>query len=241
MQIYSLLIVVLRVMRTASIALGILSCGVIAGTLYLETFRGYQIYVFVHKMHDTENPPDFVFHEPALCSDVFTYTGAITKATPHALANPDSYLAECLGRGPVTLELTSPGGNSDAGLQVFEFFQKNPVLRANLTTVAVGDVSSSAVQVFLSGSRRIVDCKIRLMIHASKIYYSYPKSFTLEEFVSGRDELEQLRDVYANNIAQVTSFSQAQIKRFLASGQDTYFNHNRSFDLGFATEASVCN
>lgn len=68
-------------------------------------------------------------------------------------------------RGEITLFITSDGGSPSVGLG---FYDTMRALGANLTTVAAGNVNSSAVLIWLAGKRRYVTQHSQMILHPGK-------------------------------------------------------------------------
>jgi ATP-dependent protease ClpP protease subunit len=67
------------------------------------------------------------------------------------------------------------------------------VLRPNLTTIAMGDVDSSGIIIFLAGNKRLVSPRTTLLLHPAGRSFDPSKRYTAHE-ISAMAKEDQLKD-----------------------------------------------
>jgi len=100
-------------------------------------------------------------------------------------------------RRPITIYINSGGGECSAGFALIDIMEK---CKCPIKTIAIGEVASMAVPIFLAGTqgRRYISKHTFLMIHplhlGTRDYLSFTKSRILNA-----EELEKLYDDYVIN------------------------------------------
>lgn len=121
---------------------------------------------------------------------VLEYFGSVNYATnERVLAAIKDHVA-ATPTAPLTLIVTSPGGPSGTAMSFHDTVRK--VLRPALTTIAMGDVDSSGVIIFLSGERRLVSPHTTLLLHPAGRSFDPSKRYTAAEIgaMAKEDELK---------------------------------------------------
>lgn len=90
---------------------------------------------------------------------------------------------------PVTLFITSPGGTVRAAIAFFELMR---LLKPNLNTVALGEVNSMAVPVFLAGARRFITEHSKIFLH------EVGRVFEKDVYFGGRKIQKISKEVHAD-------------------------------------------
>lgn len=129
------------------------------------------------------------------------YLGSVNYATNERVLRE---IKEHLGARPheaLTMLVTSPGGPSGTAMSFYDTVRK--VLRAKLTTIAMGDVDSSGILIFLSGTRRLVSPHTTLLLHPAGRCFDPSKRYTAQEIgaIAKEDQLkdEQYAEIVAEN------------------------------------------
>lgn len=133
-------------------------------------------------------------------STVLEYFGSVSYATnERVLAEIKDHLA-LRSQAELTLLVTSPGGQSGIAMSFYDAVRT--ILRPNLTTVAMGDVDSSGIVIFLSGTHRLVSPHTTLLLHSAGRSFDPQKRYTAPEIAAMAKE-DQLKDEqYASIVAE---------------------------------------
>ncbi|MDA8563852.1 Clp protease ClpP [Mariniblastus sp.] len=128
--------------------------------------------------------------------------------------------------GPVTVEISSNGGQVTTGIAIASMLIKYP---GHVTTVAVGGVSSIASLIFLAGDDRLVESD-------AMIHYHGPhddRGGNLESHEDSIEELKRAEKMMLHRYELVTNLSAAELKtRFK---RDNFLDAEEALAAGFAT------
>lgn len=91
------------------------------------------------------------------------FSGEINVGTVGMLEDAISGLVGKDPEEPITLFIASEGGSFIAGIAFYEFIKR--VLKPNLQTVALGEVGSAAVIMFIAGEARIITKESSIFLH----------------------------------------------------------------------------
>lgn len=81
----------------------------------------------------------------------------------------------------ITLYITSPGGYIPLALAVYEFVRTRGMV---LQTIAMGQVASSALLIFLAGTRRVASANTTFFVHGITRSWDSPPHLRLRELKS---------------------------------------------------------
>lgn len=96
----------------------------------------------------------------------------------------------------LTMLVTSAGGPSGTAMSFYDTVRQ--VLRPRLTTIGLGDVDSSGVILFLTGSTRFVTPHTTMLLHPAGRSFEPGKRFTAEEVEAMTAEDRMKDDQYAS-------------------------------------------
>src|SRR6201999_4389177 len=97
------------------------------------------------------------------------------------------------------LFITSPGGPTGTAMSFYDTIRH--VLKPNLVTIGSGDVDSSGIIIFLSGTRRYMTSRTTLLLHpAGRVFGN--QRFTTKEMEAMLAEDRMKDQQYASLIAQ---------------------------------------
>lgn len=132
----------------------------------------------------------------------------------------------------VTLFLSSTGGDPSAAAM---FYDAIPIFgqRSNLTIVALGDVYSSAVIMFLAGDNRPIGRNANILIHQGDSYADGER-FTDKDLYELMIVDQMGDDIYAKIISEGTGLSLIKTNELIDAS--TIFDATESLKNGFATE-----
>ena len=100
---------------------------------------------------------------------------------------------------PINLIVTSHGGPTGIGMSFYDTMRS--IYKPNLCTIGSGDVDSSGIIVFLTGTERYITPNTTLLLHLAGRIFDTPKRFTTPEMESIVKE-DKLKDFqYASVIA----------------------------------------
>ncbi len=100
----------------------------------------------------------------------------------------------------LTLLVTSPGGSSGIAMSFYDTVRS--ILKPDLKTIGMGDVDSSGIIIFLSGTKRAVSKHTTLLFHAASRAFDPSKRYTAAELEAMAKE-DKLKDAqYADIVAE---------------------------------------
>ena len=157
--------------------------------------------------------------------------------------NPQSSLEIVLGisklysedpMAPITLFITSAGGNIVDAFALYEYVTK--VLKPNLQTVVLGEASSMAVLLFMMGSKRCVGEMAVIRFHRFSLTPNGVAIITLPLTDKIRKSLGGFENKYAEVIANQScnKISKKRVKSFLRN--ETSVSATKAKELGLAHE-----
>lgn len=141
---------------------------------------------------------------------------------------------KCLldGHRTTRLIINSRGGDLNAALAMYAILRNSPGAK-KLGTVAVGQVASSAVIIFLAGEHREISCNSYLMVHNHEFYF--------KEMRMGRTKLAEinvlynkLRDAQIGVITSSTRLTADQVGALLE--RSATISAEEAVRLGFANK-----
>lgn len=130
---------------------------------------------------------------------VLEYFGSVNYATNERVLMGIKEHMEKKPSQDLTLIVTSPGGPSGTAMSFYDTVRK--VLKPRLTTIAMGDVDSSGVVIFLSGGRRLVSPHTTLLLHPAGRSFDPSTRYTAAEIAAMAREDELKDQQYASIVA----------------------------------------
>jgi len=129
--------------------------------------------------------------------------------------------------GPIHVLLSSPGGDNDAGVAIFETMRT-----ANNPTIVegMGMIASAAVPVLLAGTIRFLNPDSRIMIHNSS--YHLDGSITSPEVAAIQRDAEITNKWYHKLIVERTGAKMKEVQEWCAN--EMSFKASEAVAQGFA-------
>ena len=137
------------------------------------------------------------------------------------------YLQRCDADAPVTLYISSPGGEVQSGLALYDVMQ---AVSCPVRTVCLGMAASMAALLFIAGDERQMLPHSRVMIHDPLIGGGVGGSALSVK--ARADDLMRIRDITAGVIARHTGMPLERVFELTAS--DTYFEAEEAVEAGLA-------
>jgi ATP-dependent protease ClpP protease subunit len=162
---------------------------------------------------------------------VLEYIGTVSNATNEKIF---AEVKRRMKKNPVEeicLTVTSTGGPSGAAMCFYEMMRS--ILRPKLTTIGIGDVDSSGVIIFLSGSRRLISRRTTMLLHLAGRRFDPNVRFTAPELEAMALE-DRLKDrQYAEIISNTSrNLSIADVLNMME--QNTVLSPEQLLDYGLA-------
>ncbi len=99
----------------------------------------------------------------------------------------------------IALTVSSPGGPTGVGMCFFDTMRF--ILRPRLVTLGTGDVDSSGLIVFLSGTRRYISVRTTVLLHLAGRRFDSSCRFTAQELLVMAEEDKHKDEQYAALVA----------------------------------------
>lgn len=165
------------------------------------------------------------------------FMGKVTDASIEKLKEKISSLYEKDSKEPIILYICSGGGATAYALGFYEWVRANNIC---LTTVAVGDVSSAAVTLFLSGQRRIVTKNSSFLIHPGGSVKSDLRDFLMRvisrrRYHEDKEWTKYYRFVISAMIAEKTKITKKDAFKALTKWF-LFFDAPQAVKVGLANE-----
>lgn len=161
--------------------------------------------------------------------DIFLTT-EINSKTSSDLLKQLIYLDKEDTDKPITLYISSPGGEVTAGLAVFDYIR---MMKSKVNTVCIGTAASMGAILFLAGEERKMLPHTKIMIHDPSYGNASIGGMKPLEIKGRLDSLMKSRQILADIIAERTGMS---IKRVYAKTRtDTFLDAKEAVKLGIAT------
>jgi ATP-dependent protease ClpP protease subunit len=163
---------------------------------------------------------------------VLEYFGVVNYATN---ARVIAEIKEHLAQDPeteLTLLVTSPGGPSGTAMSFYDTMRS--ILKPRLTTIAMGDVDSSGIIIFLAADTRLVSKHTTLLLHPGGRTFDPSKRYTAAEIAAMAKE-DQLKDEqYADIVASHSRgrLTKGQVLTFMEC--HTVLSAQRLLELGLS-------
>lgn len=154
-------------------------------------------------------------------------TGTITQELAESVILQLRYLSSEDSAKAITLFINSPGGETSAGLSVYDVMQAVP---NPIRTVCTGTAASMASLIFAAGDQRDILKHSKIMIH-DPLISGYPGGSALQVEEMSKN-LMQTRSILAEILAAHTGHTAEEILKLTA--KDTYFDAEKAVSFGLA-------
>ena len=154
-------------------------------------------------------------------------TGEIDAETANSIIIQLHFLALENPSGEITMYVTSPGGEADSGLAIYDTMQAVP---CPVRTVCIGMAASMAAVLFTAGTKREILPHARIMIHDPLISGGIGGS-ALKIDQTARN-IMRLRKVQAEILAKHTGHTVQEV--YAKTATDSYFDAGEAVSWGLA-------
>lgn len=154
-------------------------------------------------------------------------TGEIDAETANSIIIQLHFLALENPSGEITMYVTSPGGEADSGLAIYDTMQAVP---CPVRTVCIGMAASMAAVLFTAGTKREILPHARIMIHDPLISGGIGGS-ALKIDQTARN-IMRLRKVQAEILAKHTGHTVQEV--YAKTANDSYFDAGEAVSWGLA-------
>jgi ATP-dependent protease ClpP protease subunit len=151
--------------------------------------------------------------------DWWTGEGVTAKRVAGALRS--------LGKGPVTVNLNSPGGDMFEGIAIYNLLKEHP---GDVTVRVLGIAASAASVIAMAGDRVQVGRGAFLMIHNASVMAAGNRN----DLVEIADWLEPFDAAMAEIYAERTGMDAKRVAKLMDA--ETYMNASAAVEDGFADE-----
>lgn len=132
---------------------------------------------------------------------------------------------------PITLYITSPGGDVTSGLAVYDYIK---LMESPVHTVCIGLAASMGAILFLAGEKRKMLPNTKVMIHDPSFANAAGISGKPLEMKEKLDQLMKVRETLASIIAERTGMTMRQV--YAKTKNDTYLTAEQALAFNVATE-----
>jgi len=127
----------------------------------------------------------------------------------------------------ITLYITSPGGYIPVALAVYEFIRTKSIV---LQTIAMGQVASSALLIFLAGKRRIATANTTFFVHEITRSWDSPPHLASRELTRLAEATVAEQKLMCRLLAEETGLSEEQWQTL--AEQQTYITAQQALEYG---------
>lgn len=125
------------------------------------------------------------------------------------------------------ININSPGGETDAGISVYQYLKALPI---TITTHNIGNVQSSAAIIYCSGSQRYSLPYSLFMLHGSSTLYNGGMSLTTIESLS---KLNKMRlNAFTDIFSHCTQMNHDKMDGYFSSADAHYFTADEAKAIG---------
>jgi ATP-dependent protease ClpP protease subunit len=136
------------------------------------------------------------------------YTAPVTRALNERIVKDIDRLLTKDAEAEIGLFVTSPGGPSGTAMSFYDTVRH--LLKPKLVTIGSGDVDSSGIIIFLSGTRRYVSERTTLLFHpAGRIFGG--QRYTTREMQAMLEEDRLKDEQYAQVVADNSKLSREDV------------------------------
>lgn len=160
------------------------------------------------------------------------FSGVIDTHTAMELMVSITKLYAADPKSPITMFVASSGGSVSDAFAIYDYVMR--VLKPNLETVALGEVNSMAIILFMMGKRRYVGKLAIMKFHNFELFKD--TGTTAESAEKTRSELSSREEEYVNLVASRSArqISESRIKSLMRKNSTIKFR--QAIKLGLAHE-----
>lgn len=127
--------------------------------------------------------------------------------------------------------LSSPGGDIDTGMAIYEAFRTS---KADVHIYGCGIVASIAVLIFMGGDERVLTPGTRMFLHPGSVMSEIPENIFTVKAKSA--ELITLHDWYCEQLCSRAN-GKCELKEITdLCDKDSFFSADKALELGLATK-----
>lgn len=158
-------------------------------------------------------------------------TETLSPATASNLLKQLMYLEKTDPGEPVTLYISSPGGEVTSGMAVYDYIQ---LMKSPVNTVCIGLAASMGAILFLAGQERKMLEHTQIMIHDPSFARCDMGGMKPHEMQKRVNDLRRTSKMLRGVIVDRTGLSCEQVTEITKS--DTFFSAKEAVKFGIATE-----
>jgi ATP-dependent Clp protease protease subunit len=159
------------------------------------------------------------------------YTSSVTRAMNEQILKDMERMLDDAPEEAIALMVTSPGGTTGTAMNFYDTVRH--ILRPNLITIGSGDVDSSGVIVFLSGTRRYISKRTTVLLHPAGRVFGNQRYTTREmEAMVAEDRMKD--EQYATVVAENSRGKLTTQEVLALMEQHTVLSPNDMLELGLA-------
>lgn len=141
------------------------------------------------------------------------------------------YLERADEEKPITLYISSPGGEVTSGLAVYDYIR---MMKSKVITVCIGTAASMGAILFLAGDERKMLPHTKIMIHDPSYGNASMGGMKPLEIRDRLDGLMQSRKILAEIIAERSGMNLKKV--YEKTRRDSFLNAKEAIKIGIATE-----
>lgn len=141
------------------------------------------------------------------------------------------YLERVDEEKPITLYISSPGGEVTSGLAVYDYIR---MMKSKVITVCIGTAASMGAILFLAGDERKMLPHTKIMIHDPSYGNTSMGGMKPLEIRDRLDGLMQSRKILAEIIAERSGMNLKKV--YEKTRRDSFLNAKEAIKIGIATE-----
>lgn len=141
------------------------------------------------------------------------------------------YLERVDEEKPITLYISSPGGEVTSGLAVYDYIR---MMKSKVITVCIGTAASMGAILFLAGDERKMLPHTKIMIHDPSYGNASMGGMKPLEIRDRLDGLMQSRKILAEIIAERSGMNLKKV--YEKTRRDSFLNAKEAIKIGIATE-----
>lgn len=161
------------------------------------------------------------------------FTGEVNETSCNKTIQDLLFLAQDESIDKIYLFLSSPGGDVQSGLCLYDTIQLVNDIKP-VTTVCIGLCASMGSVLMLSADERLILPHGKIMVHGPSFGNHNIAGKKIKELTSELEDLKACADILEQLIAKRTSKLPRDIKKICAT--DTYFDAKESLDFGLTTK-----
>lgn len=141
------------------------------------------------------------------------------------------YLERVDDEKPITLYISSPGGEVTSGLAVYDYIR---MMKSKVITVCIGTAASMGAILFLAGDERKMLPHTKIMIHDPSYGNASMGGMKPLEIRDRLDGLMKSRKILAEIIAERSGMNLKKV--YEKTRRDSFLNAKEAIKIGIATE-----